>query len=75
VSVFAYPYGLPGIDYTSDTADIVAAAGFTHAFTTVPAFAQAGAAAMEIPRFMMLDSIGGAELAHRFVHSWHKAPE
>jgi peptidoglycan/xylan/chitin deacetylase (PgdA/CDA1 family) len=70
VTAFAYPNGRPGADYTDDTVALVAAAGFASAFTTGGAFAERGGAPFEHPRFLMLDSVDGPELAHRLATSW-----
>lgn len=70
VTAFAYPYGNPFADYTSDTVSVVRHAMFDVAFTTGGSFATLECDALQIPRFMMLDTVGDAELAHRLVHSW-----
>lgn len=71
MEAFAYPYGSPGHDYSRDTVDVVRGAGFGLAFTTAQSFARLDCDAYEIPRFVMLDSIDEAELAHRLSVSWH----
>jgi len=71
---FAYPYGLRPKDYSTETMALVAGSGFTHAFSTLQQFARHGSDRFEIPRFVMLDGIDEAELAHRLAHSWHVAP-
>jgi peptidoglycan/xylan/chitin deacetylase (PgdA/CDA1 family) len=73
VTAFAYPYGNPFEDYTSETVSVVGQAGFDLAFTTGGSFATLECDPLQIPRFMMLDSVGDVELAHRFVHSWRSA--
>jgi len=50
-------------------------AGFSLAFTTREGFATLDGDPFQTPRFMMLESISDAELAHRLVHSWHAAVE
>lgn len=71
VTAFAYPYGSPFADYTPETVSVVRQAAFDLAFTTTPSFATLECDPLQIPRFMMLDTIGDVELAHRLVHSWH----
>jgi len=71
---FAYPYGLRPGDYSGDTVALVAAAGFKYGFSTYQQFASRDCNPFEIPRFVMVDGIDEAELAHRLAHSWHVAP-
>jgi len=71
VTAFAYPYGIPFTDYTAETVSVVRHARFDLAFTTGAAFATVECDPLQIPRFMMLDTVGDVELAHRLVHSWH----
>jgi peptidoglycan/xylan/chitin deacetylase (PgdA/CDA1 family) len=71
VNAFAYPYGNPFADYTSETVSVVRHARFDLAFTTQASFATLECDPLQIPRFMMLDTVGDVELAHRLVHSWH----
>jgi peptidoglycan/xylan/chitin deacetylase (PgdA/CDA1 family) len=71
VNAFAYPYGNPFADYTSETVSVVRHARFDLAFTTQASFATLECDPLQIPRFMMLDTVGVVELAHRLVHSWH----
>jgi len=68
---FAYPYGLRPGDYSSETVTLIAEAGFQYAFSTRQQFARRDCNRFEIPRFVMLDGIDEAELAHRLAHSWH----
>ncbi len=68
---FAYPYGLRPDDYSAETVTLVAAAGFTCGFSTHEQFASRDCSPFEIPRFVMVDGIDEAELAHRLAHSWH----
>jgi peptidoglycan/xylan/chitin deacetylase (PgdA/CDA1 family) len=68
---FAYPYGLRPSDYSADTVALVAEAGFKCGFSTHQQFASPDCSPLEIPRFMMVDGIDEAELAHRLAHSWH----
>ena len=71
VTAFAYPYGNPIADYTPETVGVVRHARFDLAFTTGASFATLECDPLQIPRFMMLDTVGDVELAHRLVHSWH----
>jgi peptidoglycan/xylan/chitin deacetylase (PgdA/CDA1 family) len=70
VRAFAYPFGAPSTDFANTAPGTVRAAGFDTAFTTEPSFADPSLDPLTLPRFVMLDSIGGAELAHRLAHSW-----
>jgi peptidoglycan/xylan/chitin deacetylase (PgdA/CDA1 family) len=69
---FSYPNGRPRIDYTRGTCDIVERCGYRAAFTTESAYLTASNDAYELPRFVMLDSISGPALAHRFAFGWVK---
>jgi peptidoglycan/xylan/chitin deacetylase (PgdA/CDA1 family) len=71
VTAFAYPYGNPFSDYTAETVSVVRQDRFDLAFTTGGSFATLECDPLQIPRFMMLDTVSEAELAHRLVHSWH----
>lgn len=71
VNAFAYPYGNPFADYSPDTVSVVRQARYDLAFTTGPSFATPECDPLQIPRFMMLDTVGDVELAHRLLHSWH----
>jgi len=73
VDAFAYPYGGLYQDFLPETVDVVRDAGFTLAFTTRESFATLDVNLFQIPRFVMLDSVGDVELAHRLVHSWPAA--
>ena len=68
-TAFAYPNGRPGMDYDMTTLALLREAGVETAFTTAAGFAARGAP-LERPRFLMLDSVDGPELAHRLAHSW-----
>jgi len=70
VTAFAYPYGNAVEDYTSETVSLVRDARFDLALTTGASFARPESDPLQIPRFMMLDTVGDVELAHRLVHSW-----
>lgn len=73
VAAFAYPNGRPGVDYDADTVDVVSRLGFECAFTTAERFAMPSEPPFEHPRFTMLQSVSGAELAHRLAVSWPRA--
>lgn len=73
VTAFAYPNGQPGIDFTSETSTETEALGFAHAFTTASGFADPSTARYQHPRFFMLDSVDGSELAHRLAVTWPTA--
>lgn len=70
VTAFAYPNGRPGEDFTTVAARAVADAGFAHAFAIRAAFANPADGRYGHPRFMMLDAIDAAELAHRLAVTW-----
>jgi peptidoglycan/xylan/chitin deacetylase (PgdA/CDA1 family) len=71
VNAFAYPFGQIGIHYTAETVQVVRDAGFDMAFTTEPSFVSNHEDQFGIPRFVILDAVTEAELAHRLTHSWH----
>jgi peptidoglycan/xylan/chitin deacetylase (PgdA/CDA1 family) len=70
VRAFAYPNGRPDTDYTKTTVDLLKAFGIDAAFTMRPSFARADEAALERSRFLIVDEVSGAELAHRLAHTW-----
>ena len=70
VRAFAYPNGRPGVDYTAGTIAVLQDAGIDIAFTTQPLFAAPAEHPLERSRFLMLDEISDAELAHRLTYSW-----
>jgi peptidoglycan/xylan/chitin deacetylase (PgdA/CDA1 family) len=72
VRFFSYPNGRPRVDYSRGTCDIVERCGYRAAFTTESAYLTASSDAYELPRFVMLDSISGPALAHRFAFGWIK---
>ncbi len=55
VTLFAYPNGRPGKDYTGRDAELVKAAGFAAAVSTSPGAAGAGADLFQLPRFTPWD--------------------
>ena len=73
IESFAYPYGAFPYDYSTDTVAVVKQAAFSLAFTTGNAFAAINGDPLQIPRFVMLESIDDVELAHRLAHSWRHA--
>lgn len=54
VRAFSYPFGGKG-DYTSDTANCVRAAGYTHACANVPGLVAAGCDPWQLPRVLVRD--------------------
>ncbi len=69
-TAFAYPNGRPAHDYTAVTRAVLEEAGIRTAFTTHEGFATREEPALERSRFVMLDGVDGAELAHRLAFSW-----
>jgi peptidoglycan/xylan/chitin deacetylase (PgdA/CDA1 family) len=70
---FAYPYGSAASDYSAASVKAVRDAGFDVACTTDSGFATLTCDPLQMPRFVMLESVGEVELAHRFLHSWRSA--
>ena len=70
VYAFAYPNGRRGVDYSADSIQAVADAGFADAFSVNDTFADPCARRLDSSRFLMHDAITGAELAHRLAVSW-----
>jgi peptidoglycan/xylan/chitin deacetylase (PgdA/CDA1 family) len=70
VRAFAYPNGRPGIDYDATTIDLLRELDVDAAFTMRPSFARAAESALERSRFLIVDEVSGAELAHRLAHTW-----
>jgi peptidoglycan/xylan/chitin deacetylase (PgdA/CDA1 family) len=70
VRAFAYPNGRPGVDYNETTVELLAELGIDAAFTMRPSFARSGEPALERSRFLIVDEVSGAELAHRLAHTW-----
>lgn len=70
VRAFAYPNGRPGVDYNADTLRILRELHVDMAFTTRPVFASADEPGLERSRFLVLDDMSDAELAHRLTYSW-----
>jgi len=73
VNAFAYPNGRRGVDYSADSIQAVADAGFTDAFAVNEAFANPCGHRLDSSRFLMHDAITGAELAHRLAVSWPRS--
>jgi peptidoglycan/xylan/chitin deacetylase (PgdA/CDA1 family) len=67
---FAYPNGRPDLDYTGATVGILREYGVDAAFTMRPAFARRDEPALERSRFLIVDDVSGAELAHRLAYTW-----
>jgi peptidoglycan/xylan/chitin deacetylase (PgdA/CDA1 family) len=70
VRAFAYPNGRPRLDYNETTIELLAELGIDSAFTMRPSFARPGEPALERSRFLIVDEVSGAELAHRLAHTW-----
>ena len=70
VRAFAYPNGRPDMDYDATTVDLLRELGVDAAFTMRPSFARADEPALERSRFLIVDEVSGAELAHRLAHTW-----
>lgn len=70
--LFAYPNGRPGLDYSEETVSLVRES-FQDAFAVGNAFANPPRHGGEHRRFLMLDSVSGAELAHRLAWAWRRA--
>ena len=70
VRAFAYPNGRPGLDYAEATVDILRELGIDAAFTMRPSFARPDESALERSRFLIVDDVSGAELAHRLAYTW-----
>jgi peptidoglycan/xylan/chitin deacetylase (PgdA/CDA1 family) len=70
VRAFAYPNGRPGLDYSEATVSELTALGIDAAFTMRPSFAGEREPPLERSRFLIVDEVSGAELAHRLARSW-----
>jgi peptidoglycan/xylan/chitin deacetylase (PgdA/CDA1 family) len=70
VRAFAFPNGRPGVDYTETTTSILGELGVDAAFTMRPSFARSDEPSLERSRFLIVDEVSGAELAHRLAHTW-----
>jgi peptidoglycan/xylan/chitin deacetylase (PgdA/CDA1 family) len=70
VRAFAFPNGRPGIDYTETTTILLGELGVDVSFTMRPSFSRANEPSLERSRFLMVDEVSGAELAHRLAHTW-----
>jgi hypothetical protein len=58
------------MDYDAATVEIVRELGIDAAFTMRPSFARSNEPVLERSRFLMVDEVSGAELAHRLARSW-----
>jgi len=72
VRAFAYPNGKPGMDYTSQTVELVEEHGFDFGFTTRYGFATRDEPPLELSRFLVLRGVSAAELGHRLSYSWRR---
>jgi peptidoglycan/xylan/chitin deacetylase (PgdA/CDA1 family) len=70
VRAFAFPNGRPGVDYTETTTGILGELGVDAAFTMRPSFARPDEPSLERSRFLIVDEVSAAELAHRLAHTW-----
>jgi peptidoglycan/xylan/chitin deacetylase (PgdA/CDA1 family) len=70
VRAFAFPNGRPGVDYTETTTSILGELGVDAAFTMRPSFARPDEPLLERSRFLIVDEVNAAELAHRLAHTW-----
>lgn len=70
VRSFAYPNGRPGTDYTAETAGLLTELGIDAAFTMRPSFARSSEPPLERSRFLIVDAVSDAELAHRLAYTW-----
>jgi peptidoglycan/xylan/chitin deacetylase (PgdA/CDA1 family) len=70
VRAFAFPNGRPGVDYTEATTGILDELGVDAAFTMRPSFARPDEPSLERSRFLIVDEVSAAELAHRLAHTW-----
>jgi peptidoglycan/xylan/chitin deacetylase (PgdA/CDA1 family) len=70
IRAFAYPNGRPGADYTAETASILNELGVDAAFTMRPSFARSTEPPLERSRFLIIDEVTDAELAHRLAYTW-----
>ena len=70
VRAFAFPNGRPGVDYTETTTSILGDLGVDAAFTMRPSFARPDEPSLERSRFLIVDEVSAAELAHRLAHTW-----
>jgi peptidoglycan/xylan/chitin deacetylase (PgdA/CDA1 family) len=70
VPTLAYPFGAPRADYTPETVGIATSLGFFAGFTTYNDFARQAESPLERSRFVVLDAVTAAELAHRMAYAW-----
>lgn len=71
VTVFAYPNGVPGQDYSMRHVDMVRKAGFIAAVSTQPGLARCGTDAWQLPRFTPWDRQIGRFTLRCLAHLWH----
>jgi len=72
---FAYPFGESPRDFTSDTEELVRAAGYTDAFMVGETYTRPGAMRWRQRRICMTQSTTGSELAHRLAVSYPRHVE
>ncbi len=71
MTLFAYPNGKPGQDYSARHADMVRAAGYRAAVSTAPGAARRGADLMQLPRFTPWDR-APLKFGLRLVHNMQR---
>ncbi len=71
--LFAYPNGRPRVDYTEETV-ATARECYLDAFAMGDRFTDPSTLRGEQRRFLVLDSVSGAELTHRLAGAWSRAP-
>lgn len=72
VELFAYPNGVPGVDYTGEHVELVRSLGFTAAMSTAWGVARRGASLFELPRFTPWDKTP-ARFAARLLQNYLRA--
>ena len=58
------------LEWTKTGADLLSELGIETAFTMRVSFARPDEPALERSRFLIVDEVSGAELAHRLAHTW-----
>lgn len=68
VNVFAYPNGVPGVDYVGSHVDMVRRAGFAAAVSTAAGVARQGSDRQQLPRFTPWDRTVGRFALRSLIH-------